>query len=380
VSYDRNTLLKRIRLTGYYGMSNFGDDLFGLAAQKAGLKYWQDVSVEVIAPKIEGAGEGYTVPLAVPDYVYQMHNLLGAMVRSIYVVGGSLKADKMIFTGGSLFSSRSSGVMNVLNKVHRRSFFLSAIGVSVGPFVSISDEKKTIGVIKNFEYISVRDTRSFDFLNSLNLDLKVVHAGDLAGLMLPVARRGGKVKKIGFSPCFRADKPEASGRLCREFIQAVVEQSQLAELEVVVLGLNEHPVVGDMALCLNVFKALKKLGISCAFEGYKKAGVMKTWELISSFDAFITGRLHGAVSAYICKVPFFLDEYHIKCSDFLNDINQAQSLRLPCDDYSTGDVSKVLSVLLEETQFIRPKLSVEAYQEKSALNFTMAPWAKKNDR
>ncbi len=358
-------------------MSNFGDDLFGLVAQESALKYWQDVSVKVVSPRIQDAVGEYTVPFVVPGRIYQMHNWLGAMVRSIYVVGGSFKADKMIFTGGSLFSSRSSGVMSALYKAHRRKkFFLSAIGVSIGPFVSVSDEKKTIDVIRKFEYISVRDKSSFDFLNGLSLDLKAVHAGDLAGLMMPVVQGGGGVKKIGFSPCFRVDNEEASTRFCDEFIKAVVDQSRLVELEVVILGLNEHPIVGDMTLCLKVFNSLKRHGIACTSIGYKKLGVMRTWELISSFDAFITGRLHGAVSAYMCKVPFFLDEYHVKCSEFLNDIGQAQTLRLPCDDYDIREVSKVLPLLLEGVQLARPKLSVEAYQKKSVLNFTMAPWAK----
>jgi len=371
--------LNRFKFIGYYGMSNFGDDLFGVIAYEAALKYWKSESLSIVAPKVRGSSSVYSVPRAVSERIYQLDNWLGRAVRLRYVLGESFKADKVIFSGGSLFSSKRSGVLSLLQKAHKKkSDFFSAVGVSIGPFDSMADEKRTIEFIRTFEYISVRDLHSFDFLKSLDLDLNVVDSGDMCGLMSPKVRTVPGVymaKEIGFSPCFQVNDIGDSHRLCEEFVEAIKYLSKSVDLSVKVLSLNEHPVVGDSELCLKTYNELNKNGIKCSYIKYKDIGIFATLDLILSFDAYITSRLHGAIVAYMSKVPFFLYEYHVKCSEFLNDIDQDASLRLPYANSDAAEILEVLLLLLSSGKNVFPKRTVSSYQCVSRRNFTKAPWS-----
>jgi hypothetical protein len=59
---------------------------------------------------------------------------------------------------------------------------------------------------------------------------------------------------------------------------------------------------------------------------------------IASLNLLLTGRLHGALTAYQLGVPFILDEYHVKCADFLDDIGQVDALRVPADVFSSDAI------------------------------------------
>jgi len=48
---------------------------------------------------------------------------------------------------------------------------IGAIGVSVGPFNSVAHEKKVIEFMKRMSFLCVRDLKSYELVQSYNLDL-----------------------------------------------------------------------------------------------------------------------------------------------------------------------------------------------------------------
>src|SRR5690625_7488499 len=56
------------------------------------------------------------------------------------------------------------------------------IGVSIGPFQSIKDEKRIIEYLKRSSFLALRDAESYAYAKSIDLDYEPVKAFDLAAL------------------------------------------------------------------------------------------------------------------------------------------------------------------------------------------------------
>jgi polysaccharide pyruvyl transferase WcaK-like protein len=369
-----------VTFSGYYGMKNYGDDLFAITAIQGTNLYWSNIKTKILSPIIKGVNGPYAVPGWFPENVYADFGYIGKISRLGFTIENSLFADKYIFCGGSVFSSNSSGITNILSRIYKkRNNFFSAIGVSIGPFDSIASERKIKNFLKHFEYLALRDQLSFDIAKSFNLDCPIVQAGDLAGLIpdfYPITVHKNleepTIKKIGFSPCFLSSDIEKSEKYCNTFIKAITQLQTDINFKIVILNLNEHPLIGDSILCNHVYTELINQNIQCEIINYKENGVLSTWKSISILDAYISVRLHGAVTAYLCNVPFSLFEYHMKCTEFLNDIDQKSFLRITDDSMTIKHLKEIIIHLLEKNGC--SNYHTDSYRAKSLLNFTEAPW------
>jgi len=368
--------------SGYYGMKNYGDDLFSVVAAQGTSIYWPDMKAKLLCPKIQGITASYAIPDWFSEDIYADLGYLGRISRLGFTTENSLFSDKFIFCGGSIFSSNSSGIMNILSLIYKkRNNFFSAIGVSIGPFDSTASEKKTKDFLKRFEYLALRDKLSFDIAKSFDLDCPVVLAGDLAGLIPTFYPKeinnkisNNAIKRIGFSPCFLMSDMNKSKKYCDVFIEAINQLKTYINFEIVILNLNEHPHIGDSELCNHVYRRLADNHIKCALINYRENGVISTWNSVSLLDAYISVRLHGAITAYLCEIPFALYEYHIKCTEFLNDIGQNNFLRITDDSISTEHLKQIILDLISKNRI--NSFDTSDYCTKAQLNFIEAPWAK----
>ena len=91
-------------------------------------------------------------------------------------------------------------------------------------------------------------------------------------------------------------------------------------------------------------------------------------------NAFISARLHGAIVAYMCAIPFAIVDYHPKCRDFADDVGLPGDLRI--DAHATGQeaFTRMLDTLLNETAS-RPALSPDVYAREAQDIFQCAPWS-----
>jgi len=180
---------------------------------------------------------------------------------------------------------------------------------------------------------------------------------------------------IGYAPCNIGGKPETTRRIDDLFIATVSRQQRV---RVRIFSLNSHPIHGDNQRSEYVSERLKAAGIAVELIDYAERGVIGTWRDIAACDAVVSVRLHGAITAYLCGVPFILFEYHKKCSDFLDDIGQPDAIRVRTDDAAlaselAGDFEQKLLQLF--TDQAAPRLPPGRYAAESTSHFTGAPWA-----
>lgn len=369
--------MKDIAFTGFYGMKNFGDDLFAHVSIWGQRKYWPEMSSTVISPPIKGL-EGYCwISGAALSRIYPGRGPAARLVRLGCSLSARLTSRRLIYAGGSLYSDvRRLSVRGVVDKIKSKD--VAAIGVSIGPFVSAEAERRVAKWLQQFEYVSVRDAESYNRLSAFNLASPVVESRDLAGLAPEFVRGVGRgvenrrAVRIGFSPCNWTSRSEKPLELCAGFVKSLATyEGEKENLSVTILCLNEHQAQGDRYLCEYTHKLLCDAGIRAEVLGYSTLGVKRTIETISSFDAYVSGRLHGAVTAYLYDIPFVLFEYHGKCAAFAEDIGQDSALRAK----GIGDLSGCLQVLLMQPP--TPHFPVAEYRNLAARNFTNAPWVER---
>ncbi|WP_434212112.1 polysaccharide pyruvyl transferase family protein [[Pseudomonas] boreopolis] len=372
--------MKRVVFSGYYGMRNYGDDLFGVVNVYGARRWWPQLAPAILAPRIAGQDECFTVPAFIPSDRYASDYASGKLIRALFMGKELLNDNLLVFGGGSLFSSNRSKIMNVAGRISGvRGKKLAAIGVSIGPFDTRASEKSTLGLLRRFEYISVRDHASYEFLKGHDLEARVAYGRDLAGLAVslagPANHHSGDLPLLGYAPCAVHGQPEIARRIDDIFVETVRRRR---ELSVRVFNLNDHPIYGDSQRSHYVHRRLADLGISTEVFNYAHAGVLGTWHAIAECSAMISVRMHGAITAYLTGVPFILFEYHKKCSDFLDDIGQSSDIRVGTSDAELATLESdgfdtQLGRLISSPR--APVLDPVRYADESALHFTQAPWA-----
>lgn len=358
---------KEHTVLGYYGMKNFGDDLFGYAISYAS-KGRSDTKISLLCPPISGLDESFYVNGRANKYFYEHQSLLGKAVRAYYL-NKSLKTKSIIFGGGSVFSSSPSNARDYIDK-RAKAIELSALGVSIGPFNNSHDENKMIEFLKKFRYISLRDELSYQMAMSYNLDTKVVKSADLAATLPPCLKtNSGTIKTIAFVPCNFDNNSKASIAYCDAFVKAVIKLKKEINFKVTLLNINYSNHHGDGFLVKYTKNLLQKNDMKVSVLDYSQFSVVGYWHEFSNFNYCVSVRLHGAITSLVNNIDFSLFEYHDKCTAFLNEINCFDRLdeeRGP--DFGLYDII-YRSLFVKQSEYQRIE-----YIDKSRINFEEFDW------
>jgi polysaccharide pyruvyl transferase WcaK-like protein len=364
---ELETLMPSLRLAfvGYYGMSNFGDDLFGQICLQSAHRYWPRTKSFVIHPT---SG----------NRIYRGSSLVAKAARITSDLVATLRSDFVVLGGGSVISSqRSLGRALQYAVGDFLDVGFAGIGVSVGPFESQNDEENAAKLLRTFSFLSVRDIPSLLIANRMDLGYTPVMAGDLAGLYdAPAVARQEDV--IGFAPCNYADHGDAQARqgkaqVHRALADAISETAARRKLKVRLLALNNHPLYGDDELVRHVAGRLCANGVETKILRSVDLGVEATWNAVTSCRAIVSVRLHGAVPAYLAGVPFALYEYHRKCSDFVVDVKQPADLRIDRNGATPERLSQLMEELLYPARV--PAFDPATYRKRAVDGFCAAPWS-----
>ena len=359
-----------VLFTGYYGQLNTGDDAFVVVADWGARKYWNKTNNRFLAikknlPEVSGVN-GY--PFSLPRTYSSQSKLLISNTNYLISAGGS--------TIHSAFQKNNIKQLALNEKRNGSSIKIGGIGVSIGPFKTSRDEKAVIEYLKNIDFLAVRDQRSYDFVEQLNLPYKPINSFDLAALLPEIYRNKEKVtmrnsiKTIGVSVCpvesiigGSIEKEEQRNKKTIELLKLLESKENIHFKFFIINGSNK---VGDLKLTKEIIA--KTQPKSYEVVGYNR-NTNYIWDEISKCDFVISTRLHAAIFACFSNTPFILNEYHIKCSDFLNDVGYNMDYRLYDNDYDVVEkVNMIMEVLGQSSNYILPS-NIQSMIKKSKLNF-----------
>lgn len=316
-----------IAVTGYYGFSNYGDDLFIIAAKLGGDEYWKQHDLLFVSPPVKGLEANFIVPSWFPPHLYSSISLWGKFWRMYFFILALLKTDAILNAGGSTISSFSSfskfKIQILMKKFFKKK--IMGIGLSIGPFILKEDEDNAKQLIGKFDFLSVRDKKSCQYVSYLEAKKEIICSTDLVAIIAKkynFAKITKKANVIGVSLMYFNDNyKDVNGNpinVNKSMLQ-ILEYAKEHESIVRVFILNKHPINGDIKISEEFIDMLQQSKIK-----YERIsmdiGALKVWEKISECSMMFSYRLHGAITAYLSNVPFYLFEYHQKCTDFLEDI------------------------------------------------------------
>jgi len=309
--------MKRTQMTvaikGGYGCSNFGDDALMIAAFEITKRVFDSASI-VFHCKYS-------------DYIQRI--LPGAKVAPPNKINGK-DADIVVYGGGTQFYSfpltTQKGIRSLFKRVARNArspvrlgqkLFqkmvtlsfpplnarIIAIGIGLGPFVENSScERWTKNLFAQMGYIAVRDVYSYDVCKNWGCS-NVVLRSDLCYLpglwkaCVPVSRtdnKPGEIRKVGI---IVRDWPHSyEGNSYAVPLFEVVDELRSSGKEVEFISFSER---SDWQWA----RHLKEKNEQLYTWSPEKCTIPEFMELLSSYDAFITARYHGAVFASILGKP-----------------------------------------------------------------------------
>ncbi|WP_368564206.1 polysaccharide pyruvyl transferase family protein [Pseudoxanthomonas sp. UTMC 1351] len=376
----------RVSFTGYYGMRNFGDDLFGAICTAAAPRFW-GARPRVVGPAIDGVSSHYTMPAWYPPATYGATNMVGQASRFYSFLRAVRDTDVLVMGGGSVINGHGSFRRPLMLSAQRRGRLqLAAVGVSVGPFGSQAAQDSAAAFMRQFSYIAVRDRRSYELAAKMGVADRVHHGRDLAGLLpllLPMTERPplpvpGDSLRIGIAPCrysARADYPTPEpAALQVSLIEALVRLNSRYRVQPEIFSLNDHPEHGDLKLSEALQQGLSAHGISAELTRYRRSDPVAMAQAIAKCDTFVSTRLHGAIVAYMLGVPFLIVDYHPKCADFADDIGLPWSRRITAQHHSAAAFAQGFDAMFGE--YDTPGLSRDDYALQAQEIFLRAPWGR----
>ena len=362
-----------VTFSGFYGMNNTGDDCFCKIAEWGAEKYWNVDTSHFLSKKIpELSKNSKTLLMKTPHRL----NFINEFLLNRHFT----KNNQLIYAGGSIFHGKEWWEMEYARKnFDKYNLKIGAIGVSVGPFDSVRHEKKVIEFMKNMSFISVRDQKSYDLVQSYNLDLPCINGFDLAGLLPFVSNNSEQSKQpsadvtIGLALCLfsgTSGQTHHDNRTRLELLASAINKLNILwnnELSLKLFVFNGHETYGDLE-ATRIFANLLEPSVKFEIYDYNR-NPMNMWHQISTCDAVLSFRLHGAIYSFMAKVPFLLAEVHDKSSNFLHDINWSQKFRVGDFELSSESLAKTIEQLIEKQDFSD---DVERCILKAEKNFTEA--------
>lgn len=377
----------RITLTGYYGFANYGDSLFNLTTVLAARRWWNGHHVDILGPPVHGVESRFRVPGWFPSPLYTAPGPFGKASRLGFLTQAMLARDLLVYAGGSTLSYGS--IMKKVQRVaaERNITRFAAVGVSIGPFADDADEAEAARFLRQFVYISVRDQKSVEVLEKMKVPLKPLLSRDLIGALplLLAANGDGQQTPItqerpvlGVSVChferLMGGDTVVEDRRNAALVEGLVRFAKRAGVRVRIFSLNSHPRWGDDVVSRQIQDRLEREGVEV--EGSRACdSLLGCWHGLAACTAVLSVRLHGAITAYLCGVPFALVEYHRKCVDLMDDIGQAAELRIGAECTDPCVFEQVLGRLFREP--VPPSLRRETYSAEAVRNFTHVPWITK---
>lgn len=359
-----------VLFTGYYGQLNTGDDAFVEVAAWGSKKIWNKKNIRFLGvkerlPKILTTIDAY--PFSIPKTYSLQQSLL---LRN---------TDYLISAGGSTFQNyidKNSLKAKAMDLNIKKKLKIGAIGVSIGPFKNLDEEKSNIEYLKRLSFLAVRDKRSYEYAKSLNLPYDPIDAFDLAALLPDIYKddcvKTTNEKIIGISVCNYESYTNGNvlneKRRNNELINLIKNLDKKVQATFKFLIINGNPNRGDEKLTMQMIKDINFKN-KIIIEHYD-SNTQQVWNSISLCDFILTTRLHAGIFACFGNTPFMMVEYHEKCSDFLSDVGQSHNYRLYDAEFDINNIVSEIEKIINYQDYILPE-SMLKMKEKAYKNFNL---------
>ncbi len=278
----------------------------------------------------------------------------------------------LLVGGGSIFHSvfRSQRLAKVVTatRLFHSDTLIGAIGVSLGPFKTEAEKYACQQVLRQLDFVAVRDQRSWDVLQQLDVGIPAVRAMDIA-LLLPELLPAGetvsepkplKGPSVGIA-LRQGHTPDAMMTALATSLNAL----QSANDAVVVNLLNFSDV--DEAASAQLQQRLEAKERVRLLPYSDRPQSM--YQQLSECSLVLASRLHAAVISYAVGTPFGVLSYHQKCVDFAQEVGLDDDWVMPIQSLSAETLTARLMTAIEAGEPPAVQMPVEQAKATARTSF-----------
>lgn len=364
--------IPRVVFDGYYGMRNAGDDAFCVVACHVAAGRWAVRTVSFVAAQSQLPITPVPARGIFPDPPrFRGHGRLAPVMRM-------LRSRRVVHVGGSTFMRPLTHHRDEMLLARANLLELHAVGVSVGPFRNSKDAARVARTLGTFRSITLRDTASLERLGELSPYIEAEVGFDVAVLLSEVPCVGSLRRRpvpgrplLGVSLCAHGAASGTEGDMEAQRYErtaaAVLEVVRRTGAAVRLLVFNDHSLWGDLEISLRLEAHLREATqVDVVVRGRDTRWL---YDAVADCDALIATRLHSAVFAYACEVPFALVAYQQKGADFAREVGLPEELLYPAHGPDPADAAESLVSLLEGAEELAPRLPLEVARRRARLSF-----------
>lgn len=318
-------------INAWVGRGNFGDELLSYGLR---LDLGKVVTVPCATyyqpghhPVFTAPGEGLRIATHGSRLPLRLARLLPFLDRlSPY--------DGLFFGGGSVLHSargleRKTRLVERYRQARgRRPALAGCFGVSVGPFETGADERAFVDFARRLDFIVCRDRSSVDVAASLCPGARVLLGCDLAyGVWAQHPAhfaRDAEQGRVGASFLLDRRKPQPYREAALANMTALLDRFTAAGCRVHLVALYVGEKYEDHLLHRQL-RGLARHPERITLHEYA-GDVFATLQAIAACGHYVSMRLHGAITATLCGIPFLALNRSQKLVDFCADAQEARQL------------------------------------------------------
>lgn len=359
--------------TGFYGQLNTGDDAFCVVSEWGARRYWQIENSTFHGRNLPINYDNITLKSSISA---KKHFRGQEILENLHLL--RKKYDPIIYSGGSVLFKEISflskeNVLIAKNRLRKNTF--GAIGVSLGPFKTSEAHKSIRNYLGNFSFLALRDSRSFNLAQEMNLNIPIIEAFDLAALLpeiYPNKKYSNQRPIVGVSVCNYESLVNGDFINEKRRINKIIDSlkslfKQIPDMIVKFLIINDHPVYGDKKVSQFVASKLPE-ALEVRYSEYSPNPRLM-WDSISNCSVVLATRLHAGIFSCFSETPFIQIEYHKKCSDLLNDLGYEKNYMIGDFEVSVENVvHKIISLINSKDRLVS---NIEECKSKAEHNFSL---------
>lgn len=304
---------KSVYLYGYYGNGNFGDDLLLDIILKKLQKYsyaekyyiknnnhinFIDTSSSVIQTNIEkhitNKKSIFSKMLGFYNYCFKHYKILK-------------ESHSIILGGGTLLNAHKSNktlilltIIITLAKVLKVKVY--GLGIGIGKIESRVSQKLLKYLLESFDFLGVRDQKSFDIARKFSSNINIELTSDLSYSALDNFNNDKTISKnntIGFSLVSAFINKTKENEFYEKIVK-VIKKFQKKGYKIKFLSFQEGSY-SDSVLFENIIQEYSLEDISLEYLSIEDADIN---EKFKSLEVFIGMRYHGLILSSLNNVPF----------------------------------------------------------------------------
>lgn len=367
---------QQIFILGHYGWKNTGDDAMIYALLQELYLSYPKSTFAVFSP----------ISIVVPTETKHLVKFVKPIPRIVF--REIMKSKVFILGGGTHFYDYEPG-----NKIKRMKIMLQMfiiilwaklfcekvclVGIGIEPFSTKWGKTISIMMCKMADFISVRDTLSYNFLNEHGLGRKVTLSFDLAALLsvpskCDYSKKNMDEKVLGVSilPFFEIYhyNKEEDCKFIDELCKSLNQWLKRNEHSKIYLFVFKGKSRSDDVLITEMLQ--KKIGDSekVKIVTYNPNPIEMLCN-VAQCHSFVGMRYHSCVFAYLTKTPLLIINYFQKCQALAEDIGLTKDAIVSIEDVLNGKFQGKLEKLQDSPDKFIAKLPIDTaiYMAKKSL-------------